>query len=176
MNERRKVPGLHCHKYIFGWVVTGVLPQVRAYQCISFQVAVELDLVCFWEVEEISRVKPMSEENRHCVEHHDTTTYVADDDRITVRLPFKSEASPSNNFRIAKQRLFTLELKLKYYDVKQQYRDFTKEFVEVGHLEQEPQTSGVCYYLSHHCVFGIAQRPSAVSCSMQAANPRMPPR
>ena len=114
----------------------------------------ELDLARFWEVEEIPRVKPMSKENRQCVEHYDTTTYIAEDGRITVRLPFKSEARPSNNFQTAKQRLFALERKLKDHDdVKQQYRDFIKEFVDMGHLEQAPQTSSLCYYLPHHCVF-----------------------
>ena len=155
LDERRKAHGLHYRKSIFGWVVTGVLSQVRTYQCQSFQVAVELDLARFWEVEEIPRVKPMSKENRQCVEHYDTTTYVADDGRITVRLPFKSEARPSNNFHTAKQRLFALERKLKDHgDVKQQYRDFIKEFVDMGHLEEAPQTSGLCYYLPHHCFQG----------------------
>ena len=96
----------------------------------------------------------MSKENRQCMEHYDTTTYVADDGRITVRLPFKSEARPSNNFQTAKQRLFASERKLKDHDgVKQQYRDFIKEFVDMGHLEQAPQTYGLCYYLLHLCVF-----------------------
>ena len=154
LDERKKDHGLHYRKSIFGWVVTGVLSQVRAYQCQSFQVAVELHLARFWEVKEIPRVKPMSKENRQCEEHYDTTTYVADDGRITVCLPFKSEARPSTNFHTAKQRLFALERKLKDHgDVKQQYRDFIKEFVDMGHLEEAPQTSGLCYYLPHHCVF-----------------------
>ena len=89
LDERRKAHGLHYRKSIFGWVIAGVLSQVRAYQCQSSQVAVELDLARFWEVEEIPRLKPMSRENFHCVEHYDTTTFVADDGRITVRLPFK---------------------------------------------------------------------------------------
>ena len=127
---------------------------MRAYQCQSFQIVVELDLVRFWEVEEIPRVKPMPKENCECVKHYDTTTYVAHDDRITVRPPFKSEARPSNNFQTAKQRLFALERKLKDHDdVKQQYRDFIKEVVDMGRLEQAPQTSGLCYNLPHHCVF-----------------------
>ena len=109
---------------------------MRAYQNQSFHVAVELDLARFWEVEEIPRVKPTSKENPQCVEHYDTTTYVAHDGRITVRLPFKSEARPSNNFQTAKQRMFALERKLKYHDgVKQQYRDFVKDFVDMCHLE-----------------------------------------
>ena len=154
LDERKKHHGLHYRKSIFGWVVTGVLSEVRAYQCQSFQVAVELNLARFLEVEEIPRVKPMSKENRQCVEHYDTTTYVAEDGRITVRRPFKSEARTSNNFQTAKQRLFALERKLKDHDeVKQQYRDFIKEFVDIGHLEQALQTSSLCYYLPHHCVF-----------------------
>ena len=154
LDERRKAHGLHYRKSIFGWVVTGVLSQVRTYQYQSFQVAVELDLARFWENEEIRRVKPMCKENRQCVEHYDTTTYAADEGRITVRLPFKSEARPSNNFQTANQRLFALERKLKDHgDVKQQYRDFIKEFVDMGHLEEAPRTSGLCYYVSHHCVF-----------------------
>ena len=87
------------------------------------------------------------------MEHYDTTTYIADDDRITVRLPFTSQARPSNNFQTAKQRLFALEPKKDHGDVKQQYRDFIKQFVDMGHLEEAPQTSGLCYYLPHHTVF-----------------------
>ena len=60
LDKRKKHHGLHYRKSIFGWVVTGVLSQVRAYQCQSFQVAVELDRARFWEVEEIPRMKPMS--------------------------------------------------------------------------------------------------------------------
>ena len=37
--------------------------------------------------------------------------------------------------------------------MKQQYRDFIKEFVDMGHLEEAHQTSVLCYYLPHHCVF-----------------------
>ena len=109
LDERKKDHGLHYHKSIFGWVVTGVLGHVRPYQSQSFQIAVELDLTRFWEVEEIPRVKPISKENRQCAEHYDTTTYVADDGLITIRLLFKSEARPSNNFQTVKQRLFALE-------------------------------------------------------------------
>ena len=84
LDKKRKANGLHHRKSIFGWVVTGLLSQMYAYQCLSFQVAVELDLARFWEVEEIPRVKPMSKENLQCVEQYDTTTYVADNGRITV--------------------------------------------------------------------------------------------
>ena len=82
-----------------------------------------------------------------------TTTYNADDGRITVHLPCSAEERPSNNFQTDKQRLFALERKLKDHDdVKQQYREIIKEFVDMGHLEEAAQTSGVCYYLPHHCV------------------------
>ena len=47
LDEKKKDHGLHYRKSIFGWVVTGVLSQVHAYQCQSFQVAVELDLARF---------------------------------------------------------------------------------------------------------------------------------
>ena len=109
------------------------------------------------------------------MEHYDTTTFVADDGRdSSVCLPFKSKARPSNNFQTAKQKLFALGRKLKDHDgVKQQYRDFVNEFVDMGHIEQVPQTSGLCYYLLHHCVFKDSTTPSSVSCSMLAANPRM---
>ena len=60
LDKRRKAHGLHYRKSIFGWVVTGMLSQVRAYQCQSFKVAVELDIARFWGGEEIPRVKPMS--------------------------------------------------------------------------------------------------------------------
>ena len=75
----------------------------------SFQVAVELDLARFWEVEEVPRVKQMTKENRQCLEHYDSTTYSANDGRIAVRLPFKSDARPSNSLQTAKQRRFGTE-------------------------------------------------------------------
>ena len=93
-------------------------------------------------------MKPMSDENRQCVEHYDTTTYVADDCRISVHLTFKYGARPSNNVQIAKQRLFALKRKLKdHVDMKQKYCDFIKDIVDMGYLEQTPQTSGLCYYI-----------------------------
>ena len=147
LEERNKDPGLHFRKTIFGWVITGVLTNVRSYQCNYFQVAVELYLAHFWELGEIPRVKPVSKQNRQCVEHYNPTTNVADDGRITVRLPFRSGSRPSNNFQTAKQRLFALEQKLKdREDGKQQYREFIKEFVDMSHLEETSQTSGFCYY------------------------------
>ena len=115
---------------------------------------VEHDLAGFWEVEESHRVKPMLKENRQSVEHFNTTTYVADDGRLTVRLLFKTEARPLNTFQKAMQIFFALQRELKDHDdVKQQYREFIKEFVDMGHLEKAPQTSSFCYYLLHHCVF-----------------------
>ena len=153
LDERKEHHGLHYRKSIFGWVVTGVLSQMRAYQCQTFQVAVELDLTRFWEVEEIPRVKPMSKENRQCEELYDTTTYVADDGRITV-CSLSSLRHVSQTIFTQQSRDCSLERKLKDHgDVKQQYRDFIKEFVDMGHLEEAPQTSGLCYYLPHHCVF-----------------------
>ena len=76
LDERKKDHRLHYRKSIFGWVVTGVLSHVRSYQYQSFQVSVELDPARFWEVEEVPRVKPISKENRQCVEHYNTKTYV----------------------------------------------------------------------------------------------------
>ena len=99
-------------------------------------------------------MKPMSREKRQSVEHYDTTTYVADDGGITVHLPCSSQECPSNYFQTDKQRLFALQRKLKDHDdVKQQYREIIKEFVDMGHLEEAAQTSGAWYYLPHHCVF-----------------------
>ena len=103
-------------------------------------------------------------ENRQCGEHYDTTAYVADNGGIAVCLPFKSEARPLNNFHTVKQRLFALERKLKDHDdVKQQYREFIKELVEICLLEQTPQTSGLCIYLPYHYVFCGMLVPSTVA-------------
>ena len=83
--------------------------------------------VYFWEVEKIPRVTPMFNENRHCVEHYNTSTYFAYDGCITVCCPLKSEARSSNNFLTAKQRLFALERKLNDHDeVLQQYPEFNQ--------------------------------------------------
>ena len=154
LDERRRLMGFTIASIsLAGWSLE-CCPKCVHTNINPFKLQWNWILLAFWEVEEIPRVKPMSKEHRQCVENFDATTYVADDGRISVRLPFKSEARPSNNFQTAKQRLFALERKLKDHDiVKQQYRDFIKDFVDMGHLEQAPQTHGLCYYLPHHSVF-----------------------
>ena len=56
-----------------GWSLECCPKCVPTNHCQSFQVAVELDLARFWEVEEIPRVKRMSKENRQCgaLRHND---------------------------------------------------------------------------------------------------------
>ena len=69
-----------------------------------------------------------------------TTTYVADAGHITICLPFKSEARPSNKVQTANLRLFALERKLKDHDgLKQQYCEIIRKFVDMGHLQQALQ-------------------------------------
>ena len=150
--EVKKYQGLHYRKSTFSWVVTGMLSHERVYQPQSFQVSVELDLARSWEIEDVPRMKS----KKIVSVYNEKMTSVADDGRITVHPAFKPESRPSNNLQTTKQILFALEKKLKNDDdddVKEQYRAFIKEFVDMGLLEEAPQNSGLCFYLPHHCVF-----------------------
>ena len=89
------------------------------------------------------------QKNCQCVEHYDTTTYVADDDSIPVRLPLFFEVRPSTQ-KTAKKRFFALEQKLKDRKFeKRQYHDFIEKYLDMGHLQEAPQTSGLRYYVPH---------------------------
>ena len=112
----------------------------------------EQDLARVWEVEEIPRVKPISKENRQCVEHYDTTTYVADDGCITVHVLSNLRHVLRTTFKQPSRDCSPWNENSRIMFMSSKYRDFIKEFLDMSHLEQAPQTSGLCYYLPHHRV------------------------
>ena len=157
LDERKKANGLHCRQSIFGWVVTGVLSQVRAYQC-QLQLTM---LQWTWSLLASGKMTRFLEWGR-CLKKIVNRWSITIQRRMLMMAAtlFVFLSSLKDVFRtIFKQpssncRCFAKQQKFKDHDnVKQQYRDFVKEFVDMAHFDRAPQTSGLCYHFQNHCAF-----------------------
>ena len=111
----------------------------------------------FWELENIPNQRHLTREEKDCEKHYNDTTEQNDDGRFVVQLPFKQTGSRLGLSKAhAMKRFLNLERKLLADpDLRQQYSNFIKEFIDLGHLEQVPPNeleTNDCFYLPHHCV------------------------
>ena len=93
----------------------------------------------FWTVEDLpSNRSPRSKEEEFVEDHFDKITRTEPDGRYSVILPFKINVGTFGECRAnAIKRFFSLERNLKQDVVLYtQYRDFIKEFRDMGHLEE----------------------------------------
>lgn len=94
----------------------------------------------FWELETINDDIPMSEEERHCEQHFETTHTRNADGRYIVRLPFRPECSISDlgfSRYIAVRRMRSLNQRLaRDADVHAQYVNFLVEYHKLHQMEE----------------------------------------
>ena len=87
-NERTKVcDGIYARKTVFGWTICGSKPGKSVTTVSSFQSSVDFDFRQFWALEEIPKGRQFSKEEA-CEQHFVNTTKYQDN-RFTVKLPFK---------------------------------------------------------------------------------------
>ncbi|XP_075149048.1 uncharacterized protein LOC142222851 [Haematobia irritans] len=146
---------------IFGWVVTGPTrvndrPRVAVNTHFT-KVTLEEQLARFWEIEEVSRKRVLSDEERKCEEIYRSSTRRRPDGRYVVNLPFKSEISELQSNRCTALRQFLRNEKSMIGDPerKQLYDEVIKEYSAMGHMvkicggvDDNPH-----YYLPHHGVY-----------------------
>ena len=126
-----------------------------------------IEFTKFWEVEELPGTgtkKPLTKEQRDCVDHYDATTTRDPDGRIRVTLPFRPGSDPLGHSRTqALRRFLSMERRLQECPkLREKYIDFMDEFISMGHLELVPDSElhenethppdPQCFYLPHHGV------------------------
>ncbi|XP_041787869.1 uncharacterized protein LOC121603246 [Anopheles merus] len=111
----------------------------------------------FWKVEELA-ITSLSPVEQHCEQYFKQTTNRDDTGRYVVRMPKHhdyaqmlgdSKAAAQKRFRLLEQRL------AKDKHLKQQYDDFMREYVTLGHMFPVPveeDSMAAVHYLPHHPV------------------------
>ncbi|XP_058816942.1 uncharacterized protein LOC131680241 [Topomyia yanbarensis] len=158
-----ELPELHNTK--LGWIVTGEynLKGNDASDVIvhsNAAVVSNLDMLVrnFWEIEEVTDQKSVTDEEEFCEEHFRTTHVRDDSGRFIVSLPFKENINELGNSKaIAVKRFFMLEKRLsRHQDVRKQYVEFMDEYLRLGHCREVDESKDTPnqqnYYLPHHAV------------------------
>ncbi|XP_031329673.1 uncharacterized protein LOC116160582 [Photinus pyralis] len=114
----------------------------------------ERNLSKYWEMEEVEVPNRSKEEDVQCEKHYMATTTRGRDGRYTVRIPFKEAPTMVNSSRsLAVARLHQLEKKLeKEHRVREQYKAFLQEYIDLGHMKLVPPKGEGRYYIPHQPV------------------------
>ena len=114
----------------------------------------------FWEIEEVPATKHLTDEERRCEEHFNSTTRRSPEGTFIVKLLFKKEIGElGDSQQQARRRLRSLLHRLrKQPDLYRRYNEFIQEFFKLRDMEEVPENEMLLpkeksYYLSHHCVF-----------------------
>ncbi|GFS56538.1 DUF1758 domain-containing protein [Trichonephila clavipes] len=145
---------------VFGYIVGGsVEDELNLYSCGLICGSEELNssLRKFWEIEEKDNELPKNLENSICEEHYAQTHKRDESGKYIVSIPFKEHWSCLGNSKdIALKRLESLWIRLsRDQDYQKLYRDFLKEYEELGHMTKikesvEPEYT---YYMPHHGIY-----------------------
>lgn len=117
-----------------------------------------IQLSRFWELEEISSIKPLSSQKRACEEHFTKTVQRAKNRRFIVSIPFKASADQllGNSKQQALKQFSSLEHRLTSNStLHKSYSDFMKEYKALGHMTkvtEENNDESVCFYMPHRGV------------------------
>ena len=119
----------------------------------------DINLNCFWELEEVQLPRKNDRRNSTCEAHH-RHHKTSQRWKVYCDIPFKQRRRAlGDSFVQAKGRLLSLERRLTAISlVHSKYRAFINEFMDLGHLEEIPadevdKPSCEIHYLPHHCVF-----------------------
>ena len=144
-----------------GWIISGKVPlsELNASILVNNIQLCNLDKLVsdFWKLEAVPTVSLLTDAEKKC-EHHFESTHTRDGDgRYIVRLPFHSQPMKLGDSRqIALRRFKSLELSLSADPAKyENYRKFMREYLTLGHMEPVPQEDYAKrnkYYLPHHAV------------------------
>ncbi|XP_055543590.1 uncharacterized protein LOC129729131 [Wyeomyia smithii] len=168
---------------IFGYLIGGrfgAVSNIAAKQrLVSLVTEINLDrtLRQFWELEDLPKTKPLSENECKAVEHFRKTCTRNESGRYVVRLPFdavKPALGDSANSAIrrfkAMERKFSIDEELR-----KQYTNFMTEYLQLGHMERIPPSELVvdvdkCFYLPHHAVLKDDSKTTRLRVVFDASN------
>ena len=166
LDNRIKDNGVVIRESLFGWIVSGPVQKSQLEN--SFAILANTSLIAsssctedliskFWEFESVPDKKHLSDEEKECEIHFDQTTKRRDDGRFVVELPFNKKIEKLGLSKAAAMKRFlNVEKKLlSNKKLHEEYNNFVREFIDLGHLEKVPEKeleTKSCYYLPHHCV------------------------
>ena len=147
---------------IFGWIVSGSTDDAvpRNVIRVHHSTTDELDnrLRAFWELEEVTKHRSLTEEEQRCEDYFNSTTTRDSSGRFIVRLPFKigrnrNELGKSEHIAHA-----SLNSLLRKMDANEKlcdaYTEFLDEYKSLGHMTEVPGTAEASkrVFLPHHGV------------------------
>ncbi|XP_058837501.1 uncharacterized protein LOC131693595 [Topomyia yanbarensis] len=151
---------------IFGYLVGGRFSAVSVTTprsgVLGLVTEVNLDktLRQFWELEDLPKVKPLTNDERHAVEHFQTTCVRNTDGRYVVSLPFDdTKPALGDSASVAIRRFKAMERKFSIdTQYENLYKQFMAEYLSLGHMEkiplaEVPIAADKCFYLPHHAVW-----------------------
>jgi len=148
---------------VFGWILQGKTHDTACQptSVLSYHTSIDLPLDTiiqrFWELENVPKASPFSEEDMKCEKFFRTTTSRTDTGRFVVSLPFRQSAPLlGDSYSQALRRFTFLENKLvKNEDIYKLYSNFIQEYIAKNYLSEVPISSyrePSAYYIPHHCV------------------------
>ncbi|XP_036146036.1 uncharacterized protein LOC118646691 [Monomorium pharaonis] len=153
---------LTMQKTRLGWIAAGPMTSscATSIRChLSKSMSIEEQVAKFWEIDEYSDQKILSQEEKECELHFSQTTKRNKDGRFIVSIPFKEDPSTlGESYNGALRRLISLENKLQRNpELKEQYTAFLEEYKALHHMTKVDSTSNssTVYYMPHHSVVKI---------------------
>ncbi|XP_076384364.1 uncharacterized protein LOC143262699 [Megalopta genalis] len=154
-------PDLYLQKTMLGWVIGGSAPTfkpIRSASCHT-HTSLQFDLTRFWEIEDGPQIPHFSEAETACEEYFKNTITRNAEGRYVVSLPFNNDKPKLGESKSAAyKRFLSLERKLKRDpELNHQYEAIFKEYLDLGHMSEIPDTNEG-YYLAHHGVLKMSSQ------------------
>ena len=145
----QKKDGILAQSTKLGWILSGVVKKQSKKTKVLSAVT---NLERFWELEELSTTSEEYKEDQICLDLFNKTTEVDTESKIVVNLPIKDDDELGDSRRQAIARFLCGERKLeKDAKKKDNYINFMREYLQLGHMQLVPANSGK-YYLPHQPV------------------------
>ncbi|XP_075160007.1 uncharacterized protein LOC142233105 [Haematobia irritans] len=138
---------------IFGWVLSGPMPNEITHSFTTKVVSLESDALSgvlrkFWEIEEVPSVPEKSDTDKFCEDFYAKTTTRDTDGRYVVRLPFRNEF-PEKIF-LGSSRFISLgqyarmeKTLIKDPQLQNEYSSVLREYIALNHME-ETSSQEIC--------------------------------
>lgn len=149
-------PELILQKTQLGWILGGCLPHYRTQkqkaQCQLLHL--DDDISRFWEIEEVTLSKHLSEEEALCENHFKNHVKRARDGRYIIALPFNGKReSLGQSYHTALKRLQALERRfLKNPKLQEQYIAVLREYLDLGYMSRVSDSHFDGFFLPHQAV------------------------
>lgn len=150
---------LTMQKTKLGWIAAGPLAGscMTSIQChLNKSEDIHEQVAKFWEFEEYSNQRILSQEESECEMHFAQTCNRDTNGRFVVSISFKEDPSVlGDSYKGALRRLGSLEAKLQRNPaLKEQYVTFLEEYKNLQHMSKVTNISEaeIAYYMPHHCV------------------------